>query len=457
MDAVKELKRGKSSGKDGLSSEHLIHAHETLLVYICTIFNAMLVHGFLPDSLMSTLLIPLLKDKKGDVAAKNNYRPIAITNVMSKLIEILILMKFKSYLETTDNQFGFKEKHSTDMCCFTLKEVIDFYISSSTPIYLCYMDASKAFDKVNHFHLFSKLIIRGMPAIVIRILLYWYRSQEFHVKWCSNISSPFTVRNGVRQGGVLSPYLYNVFIDDLSTKLTDSLTGCYMNSCFINHLFYADDSVLMAPSPAALQRLINICEDFAKENELVYNSSKTVCMSILPKHLKDIHVPTLSINGSVLRQVFSQKYLGVFFTRDRLDDEDIKRELCCVYTRGNILLRKFRKCHDSVKVELFRTYCANLYCSALWCNYTKDTYNKLKVAFNNTFRFFFNVRGIISISTTFMFLGIDTVQVLIRKAIASFYRRVRDSGNNIIQSVLYSPFFNYQRILFKHWIDCAFC
>ena len=128
------------------------------------------------------------------------------------------------------------------------------------------MDASKAFDKVNHYHRFSKLIKRGLPAIVIRLLMFWYSTQEFLVRWCNSVSPSFTVSNGVRQGGILSPYLDNVFVDELSSKLTESRIGCCMDKYYINHLFYADDSVLMAPSPTALQTLINTCESFLPVN-----------------------------------------------------------------------------------------------------------------------------------------------------------------------------------------------
>lgn len=450
--AVKELKKGKSCGTDGLSGEHVIYAHNNVYVYIRVLFNAMLCHGFIPHNLMSTILVPLLKDKKGDISAKNNYRPIAITNVMSKLLEILILQKYRNVLVTTDNQFGFKEKHSTDMCCFILKEVIDFYISSSTPVYLCFMDASKAFDKVNHYHLFNKLIKRGLPALVIRLLMFWYSTQEFLVRWCNSVSPSFTVSNGVRQGGILSPYLYNVFVDELSSRLTESRIGCCMDKHYINHLFYADDSVLMAPSPTALQTLINTCESFASEHELTYNCTKTVCMTILPKHLKELHVPKVSISGSVLSQVSMQKYLGVFFTNDRLDDEDMKRELRSVYSRGNILLRKFRKCNDSVKIQLFRSYCMNFYCSALWCFYSNDVFNKLKVAYNNTFRVLFSINGVISISSTFMCLGIDTFKVILRKSMSSLLLRTRMSENRILQTVCESTIFLKRSRLYKHWL-----
>ena len=115
-----------------------------------------------------TVLVPIIKDKSGNISDINNYRPIALTTVASKILEKLLLVRLKNHLYTTDNQFSFKTKHSTDMCVFTLKSVIDLYISSSSPVYVCYMDASKAFDKVNFWCLFEKLLQRNVPNVFVR-------------------------------------------------------------------------------------------------------------------------------------------------------------------------------------------------------------------------------------------------------------------------------------------------
>ena len=78
------------------------------------------------------------------------------------------------------------------------------------------MDASKAFDRVKHSVLFNKLINRGAPSYIVRILMYWYVNQTMYVRWGRTLSSSFRVTNGVRQGGILSPYLFNLYMDDIS-------------------------------------------------------------------------------------------------------------------------------------------------------------------------------------------------------------------------------------------------
>ena len=119
---------------------------------------------------------------------------------------------FAQYFYICNNQCGFKNKHSTDMAIFTLKQIVDYYVSLGGPVYICFLDASKAFDRICHNKLFNKLKNRNVEEVYDRLLNYWYSHQLFYVKWDGLISDGFKVSNGVRQGGILSPifliYIY---------------------------------------------------------------------------------------------------------------------------------------------------------------------------------------------------------------------------------------------------------
>ena len=453
--AIEKLKCNKASGTDGIKAEHYKFAHERLIILMCLLFNASLVHSYLPLDMLDTIITPIVKDKRGDITDKDNYRPIAVTCIASKVLENCIIGKYDNLLHSTDNQFGFKSEHSTDMCVFTLKEIVQSYTSSGSPVYMCFMDASKAFDTVNHWVLFDKLINRGMPYSIVRLLLEWYRKQECYVKWAGFNSSSFTVSNGVRQGGVLSPKLFNVVVDDLSKELNQCYAGCHFNGQSQNHLFYADDSVLLAPSPDALQHLVNICQNYALEHGMRYNVKKTVCMCVKPKVRKDISVPQITLNGKCLKWKHEHTYLGVLLQDNSTDANDINRQVRCLYTQGNLLLRKFNKCSDDVKCLLFRSYCTNLYCASLWCNYTASSFSRIKVAYNNIFRMLLSVKRR-EVYGAYVRFNVDSFQVVLRKSIYTFIQRLLKSNNCLISNIVTSLSFISGSTLYTQWMTMLY-
>ena len=163
-----------------------------------------------------------LKNKNGDTSAKNNYRPIAIVTAMSKIFELCLSRIMDAYLFTSDNQFGFKRKHPTDLCIYTVKSIIRYYNYHNIPVYTCFLDAFKAFDRINHWTMFKKQILRDVPIIIVRVLCFWYLTQELCIQWGNMRSLFLNISNGVRQGGILSPKLFSVYMDDLSNILISS-------------------------------------------------------------------------------------------------------------------------------------------------------------------------------------------------------------------------------------------
>ena len=114
--AINMLVNNKSCGADGLFAENMKHGGKRLNTLLAMCFTGLFVHGFLPDSMLSVVLVPIIKDKNGKIGNTDNYRPIALATVVSKTVETIILHRMSAFLDTNYNQFGFKRKLGTDMC-----------------------------------------------------------------------------------------------------------------------------------------------------------------------------------------------------------------------------------------------------------------------------------------------------------------------------------------------------
>jgi len=139
----------------------------------------------------------------------------------------------------TDNQFGFKSQHETDMRIFVLKQTVSYYVSKYAPVFSAFLDVSEAFDRTNHNLLFAELIKRNVPTCIVTLLMNLYRQQTMQVKWDNNFSSPLTVTNGIKQEVFLSPYLFAVYLDELSNQLGSTKVGCTVltvENVVVNHL-----------------------------------------------------------------------------------------------------------------------------------------------------------------------------------------------------------------------------
>ena len=455
-EAIKKLKRGKTKGKDNISSEHILHSHSSLSILLSVCFKLMFSHGHIPHGLMDTIVISLLKDKKGNTTDKDNYRPIAITCAFSKVLEIIILNKCTSYLETTCHQFGFKNGVSTDSCLFSFKEIINYYNALSTPVYVCMLDSSKAFDRVNHYHLFNKLLQRGMPILITRLLFFWYQRQAFYIKWDGMLSRPFSVSNGVRQGGILSPKLFNMYIDELSNRLINSKVGCHINGRCFNHICYADDAVIMAPSPYALQELLNICQEYSHSYEMYYNIKKTVCMKFLPKAYRHLYNPSIFLDNNTIKFVGEHTYLGTIISSTMSDNSDIARQIRSTYTQGNAIISRFKSCSRNVKIQLFKTYCYNLYNCQLWCSYTCALWKRMKVAYNNVFRRLLDIKRGGSVSHEYVNANVNGFDTVLRKSMWSMYTRLLKSDNVLIKNIISSTYFLNSSNLLRKWKSCLY-
>ena len=175
------------------------------------------MHGHISNFLLISTLLPIIKDKLGDTSVSKNYRSIAISSVILKLFDWVIILLYGDNLKLHDLQFAYQPGVSTSMCTWMVVETIDYFLRNKSEIFACTMDMSKAFDRVKHSTLFEKLRKERLPAVIIRFLMSTYKLQVTQVKWNGSLSNMFNIGNGVKQGAVLSAILCIVYIQTISS------------------------------------------------------------------------------------------------------------------------------------------------------------------------------------------------------------------------------------------------
>ncbi len=213
--ALKLLNQHKRDGGEGTYSDHFIHGPRRLKVMISLLFSSILTHGYTPQKLLEATIVSIPKDMKKDLSDSDNQRGIALCSAMCKIFDLVIINRYGDKLNSSKLQFAFKQEHSTTACTGIIKEVVKHYNDRGSAVFSCLIDASKAFDRVSFVKLFELLIKRGLPSIVIRTIIDMYLRQRIRTEWCGATSEYFTVTNGTKQGQILSPLLYNCYMDEL--------------------------------------------------------------------------------------------------------------------------------------------------------------------------------------------------------------------------------------------------
>ena len=437
--AVMKLKCNKACGPDGISAEAIKYGGQLLSVHLTILFNMFTAHCYLPADIMKTTVVPLLKNKSGDVCDVNNYRAIALSNCSSKLLESVILHCFQLHdTSDSDYQFGFKAGHSTSLGCSVLKQVINYYRTNGSYVFACFLDLSKAFDSVNHRTMFQQLTALKFPANLVKLLVYWYVNQQMNVRWKNIVTDCFRVKNGTRQGSVLSPYLFCIYMRYLTNIVVKSGIGCHIAGMPVNILLYADDLVLLAPSWLAQQKLLNLCAAAVADLDMNFNTSKSYTMIFEPFNRTrrvTFVFPSLALNASHLSVVCSFKYLGHILSASTADNDDIVHQMSLLYARANVLIRKFSKCSRNVKLCLFRTYCTNFYGAALWKQYNVSVLKRFEAAYVKCIKMFFGYDRMYSVTAMFVELGLPVFSTILHNAKCNLVASISVHANSLVRLV----------------------
>ena len=199
--------------------------------------------------------------------------------------------------------------------------------------------------------------------LFIRLLLDSYLKQLTCVAWGLFKSRYFSLSNGVKQGGVLSPILFTLYIDKLLIRLKHAHIGCHMNNIFTGALSYADDITLICPSICGINNMIDICCEYAKEYDITFNPTKTVCIKYGDKVELNEHVV---MNGNIIEWADNVRHLGNFVDATLSDSVDCRYKRSMFIGYVNKLISKFGYLQPKVLLNLFNTYCCSFYGSSIW-------------------------------------------------------------------------------------------
>jgi len=240
---------------------------------------------------------------------------------------------------------------------------------NQTTVFCTFLDASKAFDRINYCNLFRLLINRDMHAYVTRVLLNLYIGNFVRISWCGILSDYFLATDGVKQGRVLSPVLFCMNIDGLLTALASANVGCYIGRNYVGALAYADDLVLTVPSACALRKMLAICNNYASDFHMSFNDNKSKCIVIFPSSRACLR-PLLSdcnfkIGEKVIEFVLFYSHLGHVVTDSMDDGPDISKRHGDFIGQVNSVLCDFRQLPSIVKYRSFSSYCTSFYGSEL--------------------------------------------------------------------------------------------
>ena len=310
--AIKKLKRRKSPGPDGITNEMLIYAGKPALYKLLEIFNKTWQEGSLPQSWREATMIPIHKKGKSKTEA-TSYRPISLTSCVVKLLERIINARLKWFLESEQllapQQAGFREHHCTeDQTTYLAQEIEDGFQQSKQTMAI-WIDLQKAFNKVWTDGLLLKLKKCRIGGNMYKWIKSYLHNRRARVTIDSAKSKKILLRHGVPQGGVLSPTLFLIFINDLIKQLPDAVK-CAM---------YADDLVMWCTEEHAttaqlrLQEAANILSNWTHDWCVKINKTKSFTtlftLSTKAKHVK------IMLDDVKLQHTDSTTYLGVTFDK----------------------------------------------------------------------------------------------------------------------------------------------
>ena len=320
------------------------------------------------------------------------------------------------------------------------------YNENQTDCYLLLLDASKAFDRVEYNQLFNRLRDRNMCPIVLRLLINMYINQKIQVKWNNVLSKQYSISNGVKQGGCLSPILFSIYLNDLIDVLRSSNIGCRYGNHYMGVYCYADDIGLLSPTLSGLKEMLKLCEDYALKHKIIFNASKSQLLyfpSNTARVPKDFMLKMKS--GQVIPYTDTCNYLGnTICSHD--ENVIIDNAITDMNMRLNNLLSEFSHCDSGTLSTLFRTYCMNIYGCQTWrynSNYLDKFYTTWRKAVRRVWKIPYRTHN----KLVHLINKSCSINTVLEKRSIKFIWTLINSPNQLYNQIVKYSLYNYTTII----------
>ena len=267
-DAVKKLKSGKAPGRSGITGESIKAAGEPGAKHLQLLINTIVHETATPSEWSGSYLISLFKGK-GSALERGNYRGLKLLEHTMKVLERIIEKLIRSTVDLDAMQFGFRPGRGTTDAIFILRQLQEKYLAKSRNLYFAFVDLEKAFDRVPRKVLWWALRRVGVEEWIVNVVACMYDNAHSRIRVNDSYSNKVNINVGVHQGSVLSPLLFIIVLDALSTEFR---TGCPWE------LLYADDLVITAENPELLESKLSTWKSNFEQKGLRVNMGKTKVM-----------------------------------------------------------------------------------------------------------------------------------------------------------------------------------
>ena len=389
--AIVTLKNGKAAGPDNIPAEAIKADTETAVI-LHSLFSKIWEKEEVPAQWKEGLVIKL--PKKGDLRDCSNYRGIMLLSVPGKVLNRILLERMKEAVDPKlrDQQAGFRKNRSCADQIASLRIIVEQSLEWNSPLYVNFIDYEKAFDSVDRETLWKLLRHYGVPQKIISLIRCTYQEMSSRIAHAGQLSDSFEVKTGVRQGCLLSPFLFLLVIDWIMKNTTmDRRNGIQWRLWTqLDDLDFADDLALLSHNHSQMQDKTTHLEATSAGTGLKINRKKTELMKINTT----ANTP-ITVSGEPIREVESFVYLGSVVDKQGGTDRDVTARIG--KARGAFVMLKniwaSKQISMVTKIRIFNSNVKSvlLYGCETWRT-TKTMLLKIQTFLNTCLRRIYNIR-----------------------------------------------------------------